>query len=87
MMHYCSYCDYKSNHKWVVTRHLNAIHRDRSTVPIEQNVPQKSGQNVHQFRDVDACIRQWQEAYQNMGARNKQLEKEKAKISHYCHAM
>ena len=85
-MHYCSYCDYKSNHKWVVTRHMNAIHRDRSTVPIEQNVPQRSGQNEYQSQDVDACIRQWQEAYQNIGARYQQSEKEKAEIIQYCNA-
>ena len=64
MMHKCSYCDYKSNHKWVVTRHMNTTHA--GTVPIEQN--------MYQTQDVNACIRQWQAAYQNVNAKNKQLE-------------
>ena len=34
------------------------------------------GQNLHQTQD----ILQWQEVYQNMEARNKQLETEKAEI-------
>ena len=43
-----------------------------------QTAHQTGGQNVYQSRDVDACIRQWQEAYQNVGARYKQSDKEKA---------
>ena len=45
---------------------MNTTHAGRSTVPIEQN--------MYQTQDVNACIRQWQAAYQNVNAKNKQLE-------------
>ena len=27
MLHYCQHCEYKSNHKWLVRRHMNAKHK------------------------------------------------------------
>ena len=60
---------------------MNSIHKDRSTgSEVVQNAHQTGGQNEYQSRDVDACIRQWQEAYRNIGARYKQSEKEKAEL-------
>ena len=49
---------------------------------------QSSGQqqNVHQTQELNSRIRQWQEAYQNMGARYKQSEKEEGEIIQYCNA-
>ena len=78
MIHNCLHCDFKSNYKWVVTRHMNTTHKGKSTVPIEHN--------VYQAQEVDACFRQWQEAYRNMGARYKQLEKDKAELIQYSNA-
>ena len=68
-------------------RHSDKIHQANHTGSgVVQNEPTKSGQNEYQSRDVDACIRHWQEAYQNVGARYKQSEKEKADIIQYCNA-
>ena len=53
---------------------------------VSQNVDQPSGQNVYQAEEVNACFRQWQEAYRNMGARYKQLEKDKAELIQYSNA-
>ena len=33
MIHHCSYCNYKSNHKWVVTRHVNNVHKNEGRAP------------------------------------------------------
>ena len=41
MIHHCSYCNYKSNHKWVVTRHVNNVHKNEGRAPtstIQPNV-------------------------------------------------
>ena len=48
-----------------------------------QTAHQTGGQNVYQAEEVNACFRQWQEAYRNMGARYKQLEKDKAELIQY----
>ena len=53
---------------------------------VSQNVDQTGGQNVYQAEEVNACFRQWQEAYRNMGARYKQLEKDKAELIQYSNA-
>ena len=47
MLHYCEYCYYKSNHKWVVTRHTQSKHEIGSNV--QQNVihPPSNIQNQH----------------------------------------
>ena len=31
MLHYCQHCEYKSNHKWLVRRHMNAKHKQHQT--------------------------------------------------------
>ena len=31
MLHYCRHCEYKSNHKWLVRRHMNAKHKQHQT--------------------------------------------------------
>ena len=90
-IHYCHLCDYKTDRKYDRDKHIQKKHQSQTVqnhtgFGVEQNVPQKSGQNVHQTQELNACIRQWQEAYQNMGARYKQSEKEKAKIIQYCNA-
>ena len=89
--HYCHLCDYKTDRKYDRDKHMQKKHQSQTvqnhTVSgVVQNAHQTGGQNVYQSRDVDACIRQWQEAYQNVGARYKQSEKEKADIIQYCNA-
>ena len=90
-IHYCHLCDYKTDRKYDRDKHIQKKHQSQTVQNhtgsgVIQNVSQTSGQNVHQLRDVDACIRQWQEAYQNIGARYQQSEKEKAEIIQYCNA-
>ena len=99
-MYQCSYCNYESMHKFNVQRHEKNKHEaqnisnSRKTVHehnhtgsgVLQNVHQPSGQNVYQAQEVNACFRQWQEAYRNMGARYKQLEKDKAELIQYSNA-
>ena len=30
MFHYCAHCEYKSHHKWVLRRHMNAKHKNKN---------------------------------------------------------
>ena len=83
--HYCHLCDYKTDRKYDRDKHMHK-HQSHTGSGVIRNVHQTSRQNEYQSRDVDACIRQWQEAYQNVGARYKQSEKEKADIIQYCNA-
>ena len=86
-MYHCDHCNYKSERMWCMNRHTKTKHEQNHTGSgVVHNVPQTSGQNVHQTQELNACIRQWQEAYQNIGARYKQSEKEKAEIIQYCNA-
>ena len=42
MIHRCSYCNYKSNHKWVVTRHMNNIHKAPTNTLLKPKVAYSS---------------------------------------------
>ena len=42
MIHQCSYCNYKSNHKWVVTRHMNNIHKAPTNTLLQPKVAYSS---------------------------------------------
>ena len=42
MIHQCSYCNYKSNHKWVVTRHMNNIHKAPTNTLLQPEVTYSS---------------------------------------------
>ena len=88
-IHNCHLCDYKTDRKYDRDKHVQKKHaQNHSGSGVLQNVHQtsKQQQNVYQAQDVRACIKQWQEAYQNMSARNKQLEKEKGHIFQYYNA-
>ena len=37
MFHYCAHCEYKSQHKWVLRRHINAKHKNHSEMSQAQN--------------------------------------------------
>ena len=41
MFHYCAHCEYKSHHKWVLRRHMNAKHKN------ENNFEMSRGQNQY----------------------------------------
>ena len=45
MIHQCSYCNYKSNHKWVVTRHMNNIHKAPTNTLLQPKVAYSSTEN------------------------------------------
>ena len=86
-MYQCDHCNFKSERMWCVNRHTKSKHEKNQTGSgVVQNAHQTAGQNMHQTQEVNACIRQWQEAYQNIGARYKQSEKEKAELIQYCNA-
>ena len=90
-IHHCHLCDYKTDRKYDRDRHVQKKHQSQTVENhtgsgVVQNAHQTGGQSMYQSRDVDACIRQWQEAYQNIGARYKQSEKEKAELIQYCNA-
>ena len=90
-IHYCPLCDYKTDRKNDRDRHIQKKHQsvqNHTGSGVLQNGHQTSGQpqNVYQSQEVNACMSQWQEAYQNMDARYKQSEKEKAEIIQYCNA-
>jgi hypothetical protein len=37
MFHYCAHCEYKSHHKWVLRRHINAKHKNHFEMSQAQN--------------------------------------------------
>ena len=64
MIHKCNLCGYQTPYKANLNRHVKNKHAQNHTgSEVIQNVHQTNGQNEYQSRDVDACIRQWQEAY------------------------
>ena len=84
-MHQCNHCDYKSDRIWCINRHTKAKHgaiQKGSGVltreqPITEHVQQTSRQTqnvpIQYIEYTKGIIRQWQEAYQNMDTRNKEL--------------
>ena len=82
-MHQCNHCDYKSYRIWCINRHTKAKHgaiQKGSGVltreqPITQDQTSRQTQNVpiEYIEYTKGIIRQWQEAYQNMQMRNKEL--------------
>ena len=82
-MHQCNHCDYKSHRIWCINRHTKAKHgaiQKGSGVltreqPITQDQTSRQTQNVpiQYIEYTKGIIRQWQEAYQNMQMRNKEL--------------
>ena len=43
MIHHSSYCNYKSNHKWVVTRHVNNMHKNEGRAPTTSTLQPQVG--------------------------------------------
>ena len=66
MLHYCEYCEYKSNHKWVVTRHTQSKHEIGSIV--QQNVihPPSNIQNQHNSQYGTGENTHYNEDYNNV---------------------
>ena len=66
MLHYCEYCEYKSKHKWVVTRHTQSKHEIGSIV--QQNVihPPSNIQNQHNSQYGTGENTHYNEDYNNV---------------------
>ena len=66
MLHYCEYCEYKSTHKWVVTRHTQSKHEIGSIV--QQNVihPPSNIQNQHNSQYGPGENTHYNEDYNNV---------------------
>ena len=84
MIHQCQFCNYQSPYKWVVRRHEKkhqAIQTGSGILTREQPITEHVQQTSRQTQNVPiqyieytkGIISQWQEAYQNMQMRNKEL--------------
>ena len=81
-MYKCPYCVYTSKRKYNVEVHVKNKHAQN----LRGSGFLQNEHTMHQTPELNACIRQWQAAYQNVDARYKQSEKEKAELIQFCNA-
>ena len=83
-IHYCNFCDYKSDRRYDRDKHVNKKHgidpfaiiqTGSGTEPIKQTTPQGKYSNIqhHSIHQLYETIKHWQKAYESLKDQNDKL--------------